>query len=90
MKINLAMFSTLVWTLCTIYPASVTSWIRSPKRNKLVGGLPTSRHLLGMAADLVPDDHRDLPKIADAARALGLDVVVKKDHIHIEADRRTD
>lgn len=68
--------------------ASVTSWIRSPKRNAAVGGLPTSRHLGGCAVDLVPDDPASYPAIAAEARAAGLDVLVHKGHAHIELDAR--
>lgn len=90
MKINLPMFSTLVWTLCTLYPSSVTSWIRSPIRNKAVGGDKASRHLLGLAVDVVPDDKKHLDPLAQAARALGLDAVIYPGHVHIEADKRSD
>jgi uncharacterized protein YcbK (DUF882 family) len=90
MKISLSMFLMLVHTLCTIYPASVTSWIRTPKRNAAIGGKPESRHLLGMAVDIVPDDPLDGPRIIASARRLGLDAYDAKSHIHIEADKRSD
>ena len=90
MKINLSMFLILVHTLCSIYSCSVTSWIRTPKRNAKVGGAPGSRHLLGMACDLVPDDPLEKPAIIAAARRVGLDAIDEGDHIHIEADRRAD
>lgn len=35
-------------------PIRVTSGYRCPQLNKLVGGVPTSAHLQGLAADVVP------------------------------------
>lgn len=35
----------------------VTSGYRSPEVNKAVGGVPTSQHMKGEAADLVPSDN---------------------------------
>lgn len=90
MKINRPMFWQLVDTLVTLYPSSVTSWHRTPKRNAAIGGHPESRHLWGMAVDVVPDAADDRPRIIAAARRLGLDAVEEGDHIHIEADKRTD
>lgn len=80
----------LAWIilLCRRHNASVTSWIRSPKRNAIVGGLPESRHLDGCAVDVVPDNPASYPAIAAEARAAGLDVLVHKGHAHIELDRR--
>ena len=41
-------------------PIVVTSGFRSPFLNRLVGGVPTSRHLQGLAADLRCDDLKAL------------------------------
>ncbi len=90
MKINQPAFLAIIAGLCAKHSASVTSWIRTPKRNTRAGGRPDSRHLLGMACDVVPDDWRSGPAIMNEARALGLDAVNEGDHIHIEADKRTD
>lgn len=35
------------------HPLSITSAYRSPELNRLVGGVPTSRHALGLAVDFV-------------------------------------
>jgi len=35
------------------HPVSITSAYRSPELNRLVGGVPTSRHALGLAVDFV-------------------------------------
>lgn len=35
-------------------PIKITSWYRSPDHNDKIGGIPTSKHLLGMAFDWYP------------------------------------
>ena len=35
------------------HPLTITSAYRSPELNRLVGGVPTSRHALGLAVDFV-------------------------------------
>ena len=62
---------------------SVTSWIRTPKRNKMVGGVPKSKHLSGLAIDLVPDS-KDWGPIIRSFRIRGLKVIVEHDHLHIQ------
>ena len=37
-------FIDVVMTLRMRHMFSVTSWLRTPKRNKMVGGHPNSRH----------------------------------------------
>lgn len=53
-------------------PLHVNSGFRCGKVNAAVGGVPTSRHVLGLAADVVPLDmplHEAMDRIADAAAA---------------------
>lgn len=89
-RITRADFLGHILTICTIYRASVTSWIRTAAHNAAVGGSKQSRHLDGMACDLVADSDSDNAAIINAAHRLSLDAVFEGDHIHIEADRRTD
>ena len=77
-----------IW-LCAVFNCSVTSWIRTPKRNAAKGGDPESKHLSGMGIDLVPDEARQWPKVIEAARALGLTAVDEGDHIHVQIPRGT-
>ena len=38
-------------------PVTITSGYRSPEHNKAVGGAPNSKHMLGIAADIVVAGH---------------------------------
>lgn len=57
---------------------TVTSWWRSPWKNVAVGGAPNSRHLLGLAWDIVPVTRENEEKLL----ALGLNVINEGDHLH--------
>ena len=67
-----------------LFPFSVTSWIRSAKRNKEVGGLATSYHLLGLAVDVVLDNPADKARFIKEAKRLGFDAIDEGDHVHLE------
>lgn len=70
---------------CLAYSASVTSWIRTPDHNIRVGGVPNSRHLLGVAADVIYDGSPPGDQ-ADAMLARrGLQRIREGDHDHIQA-----
>jgi len=80
-------FAQKVMILCGKHFCSVTSWVRTPRRNAAVSGHPESVHQLGLAVDLVPDF--DTPgkyaEIARDARRLGLVAQVESDHVHVQA-----
>lgn len=72
--------------LRSIYPMSCTSWFRSIKRNKEVGGLDNSFHRMGLAIDVVMDKDFNFVVtqfITDCSR-LGLQAIDEKDHYHLE------
>jgi len=77
-------FVFIILHVAVTYKFSVTSWIRTPKRNKHVGGHPHSKHLLGLAVDIVPDDPDDKAIIMLTFRKLGLMVLDEGDHIHVQ------
>lgn len=61
-------------------PLRVTSWYRDAARNAAVGGVPGSRHLRGLAVDVVAADPS---RAARAFRASGLYVLDERDHLHV-------
>ena len=77
-------FTTAVLVLHGFLPFSVTSWIRSQKRNKEVGGIAASYHLLGLAVDVVLDNPADNARFISAAKQIGLDAIDEGDHVHLE------
>lgn len=44
-------------------PIIVNSGYRSPEHNKSVGGVSNSQHVLGNAADIRPEELKDLPEL---------------------------
>lgn len=83
-----AAFAITVSELIAKYPASVTSWHRTPERNARVDGHPNSYHLLGLAADLVLNDETQHTACVAAAHQLGLDALDEHTHVHVELDAR--
>jgi len=77
-------FCLKVRVVCLLYGLSVTSWGRSRKRNKAVGGKANSWHLDFMAIDAEPDDPVELSELQYVCGRLGLEVVDEGDHFHIE------
>jgi len=63
---------------------SITSWIRTREHNARVGGNPQSKHLLGLAVDVVPDE--DVPRFLflQSARTMGFHYLDEGDHIHLQ------
>jgi hypothetical protein len=70
--------------LCARHGGSVTSWVRTPRHNKIVGGVENSYHLISMACDVVLDDMVQNPKFEADAKHLGLDPILEGDHYHLQ------
>lgn len=81
---TIAEFVTIVCKICFEYNCSVTSWIRTTKRNAAVGGHSRSRHMTGYGIDLVPDNWDDADAIVQKAHQSGLSALNEGDHIHIQ------
>lgn len=70
--------------LKTRFMFSVTSWFRTPKRNKNKGGHPQSLHMIGYAMDIVLDDKNDTTEFMSMCRRLNLRPIEEHDHIHVQ------
>lgn len=79
-------FCTIVFAVCKVFGGSVTSWVRSDAHNKAVGGVANSKHLAGLALDVVLDKggEAEAKPCIDALRACKLRAFWDKDHIHVE------
>lgn len=64
----------------------VTSTLRSPARNRAVGGAPNSYHLRGQARDSVPPPGMSMAAYAAQLQRLNpdMDVINEGDHVHME------
>lgn len=82
-----------VYLMGDTFQYSVSSWGRTPHRNKLVGGSKTSQHLIWGAFDVIPDDMaRDAQHIKRHFERLGcwvqpLNETTPKGYIHIQLAR---
>jgi len=70
---------------CLATGGSVSSWMRSPERNKEKGGIPASRHLWGGAIDVIyaPNPQPTIETAQAIAKKLGLYCHRESDHDHI-------
>lgn len=64
---------------------STSSWIRSPKHNKQVGGHKYSKHKDALAVDVILDDPmNDTKPFIRAVELLGYNYKNEGDHIHVQ------
>lgn len=84
MDFSVVTFLEKILSLAVKYPLSVSSWIRSPVRNVMVGGHERSLHLLGLAVDIVLDDMGRTKDFIRDCHRIGLIAVDEKDHIHVQ------
>lgn len=61
---------------------SLTSWFRSPGRNRQVGGSPVSQHLFALATDWQVDNKLGLIR---EMKRVGLVAIDEGDHVHVQA-----
>lgn len=66
----------------------VTSGYRSPEHNKAVGGVANSYHTQGLAADIRPEDQKDLPTLWELCRRLNVTGGVGIYDTFVHVDRR--
>jgi len=76
------------------FPFVITSDFRSPEKNQsIIGAVPDSSHLKGLAVDLRVENNHEVSLIVDSAKAVGITrrgiYVDQNDvptHVHIDAD----
>ena len=81
---NFLDFCTKILCLKSLFDFSVTSWIRSQKRNEAVGGKDDSLHLVGLACDVVLEDPSQADALIYSCKRLGLVAIKYVDCIHIQ------
>ena len=68
-------------------PFTITSGYRCEKHNRAVGGVASSSHLTGKAADISTAGSGDRFAIVDAAMGVGFNRMgMRKDFIHVDND----
>lgn len=80
----MAEFFNAVLSLAARFNFSTSSWIRTEKHNRVVGGSEDSLHLLGLAMDVVLDPGEDKEAFIRMARRLGLIVIDGTTYIHLQ------
>ena len=73
-----------LFAIATITQSSISSTYRTTSHNALVGGHPQSKHLLGLAGDLVPIDATKESLLKLLVQFYNLKLVIEKDHYHIQ------
>ena len=73
-----------IFTLSHEFAFSISSWKRTEKRNRLVGGKPTSKHLIWLAVDIVLDSLELKDFFFKRVKELGLKYLDEGDHIHVQ------
>ena len=77
-------FIEAVVLLCSKHRGSVSSWGRTPKHNKDVGGVENSCHMLWIGCDAVLDEMVKNAVFESDAASLGLTPILEGDHYHLQ------
>lgn len=83
-QIGVSDFIEKVLLLCYRHRGSVTSWGRTVKHNKEVGGVDVSWHLLWLGIDVVLDEMKKNTEFETDAVRLGLKPILEVDHYHLQ------
>jgi hypothetical protein len=75
---------TKVFMLCYKHNGSVTSWGRTKKHNKDVGGVQNSYHMLWISCDVVLDTMEKSEEFEKDSASLGLLALLEGDHYHLQ------
>jgi hypothetical protein len=70
--------------VCSKHRGSVSSWGRTPKHNKDVGGVEGSIHMLWCGCDVVLDEMNKNLEFEKDCSTLGLVPIYEGDHYHLQ------
>lgn len=70
--------------VCSKHLGSVSSWGRTPKHNKDVGGVDGSIHMLWLGCDVVLDVMAKDPEFEKDCSLVGLVPIFEGDHYHLQ------
>lgn len=74
-------------SLSAMFDFSVVSWFRTKSRNAAVGGHPQSKHLRGLAVDVVLNQGITKAAFIREANISGLTAIDEGDHIHVQVPK---
>jgi len=80
-------FIKLVLFVCFKHNGSVTSWGRTPKHNKDVGGVEGSIHMIWLGCDVVLDVMKKNLDFEKDCNILGLVAIFEGDHYHLQPSK---
>ena len=70
--------------VCSKYRGSVSSWGRTPKHNKDIGGVEGSIHMLWLGCDVVLDEMKKNLEFEKDCSKLVLVAIFEKNHYHLQ------
>lgn len=82
-------FVQIVLILRNKWAFSVSSWGRTPKHNKEVGGVDDSWHLYWLGLDVILDENKKSPAFEKDCDKLGLRALWEGDHYHLQPKELT-
>lgn len=81
---DLMAFIIHVFTLLYKHQGSVSSWGRTKKHNKDVGGVTNSYHLLWWSVDVILDVNRPDPAFVSDCKLMAIRAIWEGDHYHLQ------
>ena len=81
---DLSNFAVMIFALLFKHHGSVSSWGRTEKHNKDVGGVPNSYHLLWASCDVVLDVNGPDTGFVSDCQLMGLRAIWEGDHYHLQ------
>ena len=77
-------YAAAVFALCFKHQGSISSWGRTAKHNKDVGGVPNSYHQLWLGCDVILDVMEKNLEFEKDAGDFCLKAILEGDHYHLQ------